>query len=153
MRLLIIADEDLKTRDQFVKLFGDNEYNEYQIVAPDSVDLVMKDVLGKEAPVVLLGNVFDDMPASDLIPILKKCNKNLTIILVSDEESLSLLRKHRREGIFYHALKPAREEDRDELLQAVRCAFANITGLSYPVRWLPRPKNVPEVLEQRRSMS
>ncbi|MDF1535178.1 MAG: response regulator [bacterium] len=130
MRLLIIADEDPRTRDHVMKVFGDKDY---QIVAPDSVDLVLKDVLRKEAPVVLLGNVFDNMPAGDLIPILKKCNKNLTIILVSNEESLPLLRKLRREGIFYHALKPAREEDRDELLQAVRCAFANITGLSGPV--------------------
>ena len=130
MRLLIIADEDVKTREQVIELFGDTEY---EVVAPDSVDLVMKDVLGKEAPVVLLGNVFDDMLAGDLIPILKKCNKNLTIILVSDEESLPLLRKLRREGIFYHALKPAQKEDRDELLQAVKCAFANITGLSDPV--------------------
>ena len=130
MRLLIIADEDLKTRVQVVKLFGGSDF---QVVVPDSVDLVMKDVLGKKAPVVLLGNVFDDMLAGDLIPILKKCNKNLTIILVSDEESLPLLRKLRREGIFYHALKPAQKEDRDELLQAVRCAFANVAGLSDPV--------------------
>lgn len=129
MRMLIIADEDIKSREQVMELFGDTEY---QVVAPNSVDLVMRDVLKKEAPVVLLGNVFDDMLAGDLIPILKKCNKNLTIILVSNEESLPLLRKLRREGIFYHALKPARKEDRDELLQAVRCAFANITGSSGP---------------------
>jgi DNA-binding NtrC family response regulator len=125
MRMLIIADEDIKSREQVMELFGDTEY---QVVAPDSVDLVMKDVLKKEAPVVLLGNVFDDMLAGDLIPILKKCNKNLTIILVSNEESLPLLRKLRREGIFYHALKPAEKEDREELLQAVRCAFANVAG-------------------------
>lgn len=129
MRMLIIADEDIKSREQVMELFGDTEY---QVVAPDSVDLVMKDVLKKEAPVVLLGNMFDDMLAGDLIPILKKCNKNLTIILVSNEESLPLLRKLRREGIFYHALKPAEKEDREELLQAVRCAFANITGVPGP---------------------
>ena len=129
MRMLIIADEDIKSREQVMELFGDTEY---QVVAPDSVDLVLKDVLKKEAPVVLLGNVFDDMLAGDLIPILKKCNKNLTIILVSNEESLPLLRKLRREGIFYHALKPSEKEDREELLQAVRCAFANITGAPGP---------------------
>lgn len=123
MRLLLIADEDEGMRDQVMELFGDTGY---QVVVPGSVDLVLRDVLKKEAPVVLLGSVFDEMPAGDLIPILKKCNKNLTIILVSNEESLPLLRKLRREGIFYHALKPARKEDRDELLQAVRCAFANI---------------------------
>jgi len=54
------------------------------------------------------------------------CNQNLTIILVSNEESLPLLRKLRREGIFYHALKPSALEDREELLQAVKCAFENV---------------------------
>ena len=102
MRMLIIADEDIKSREQVMELFGDTEY---QVVAPNSVDLVMRDVLKKEAPVVLLGNVFDDMLAGDLIPILKKCNKNLTIILVSNEESLPLLRKLRREGTGYMGYK------------------------------------------------
>ncbi len=127
MRLLLIADEDVQARDNMTQLFGDTEY---QVVAANSVDVVMRDVLKKEAQVILLGNAFDNMPAGDLIPILKKCNRNLTIILVSNEESLPLLRKLRREGIFYHALKPSALEDREELLQAVRCAFENVTGQS-----------------------
>ncbi len=127
MRLLLIADEDVQTRDNMTQLFGDTEY---QVVAADSVDVVMRDVLKREAQVILLGNAFDNMPAGDLIPILKKCNQNLTIILVSNEESLPLLRKLRREGIFYHALKPADLQDREELLQAVRCAFENVNDLS-----------------------
>ena len=124
MRLLLIADEDTQTRDSMTQLFGDTEY---EVVAADTVDVVMRDVLKKEAQVILLGSTFDEMSASDLIPILKKCNQNLTIILVSNEESLPLLRKLRREGIFYHALKPSALDDREELLQAVRCAFENVT--------------------------
>ncbi len=129
MRLLLIADEDVQTRDSMTQLFGETEY---EVVAADSVDVVMRDVLKKEAQVVLLGNAFDNIPAGDLIPILKKCNRNLTIILVSNEESLPLLRKLRREGIFYHALKPAAREDKEELLQAVKCAFDNVTGKEFP---------------------
>jgi len=124
MRLLLIADEDTQARDSMTQLFGDTEY---EVVAADTVDVVMRDVLKKEAQVILLGNTFDEMSAGDLIPILKKCNQNLTIILVSNEESLPLLRKLRREGIFYHALKPSAMEDKEELLQAVRCAFDNVT--------------------------
>jgi DNA-binding NtrC family response regulator len=129
MRLLLIADEDVQTRDSMTQLFGETEY---EVVAADSVDVVMRDVLKKEAQVVLLGNAFDNIPAGDLIPILKKCNRNLTIILVSNEESLPLLRKLRREGIFYHALKPTAREDKEELLQAVKCAFDNVTGKEFP---------------------
>jgi hypothetical protein len=36
------------------------------------------------------------------------------------------LRKLRTEGIFYHALKPVDAEDREEIRQAVACAFKNI---------------------------
>ena len=125
MGLLLIADEDVQTRDRMKQLFGGTEF---EVVAADSVDVVMRDVLKREAQVILLGSTFDNIPAGDLIPILKKCNQNLTIILVSNEESLPLLRKFRREGIFYHALKPSVVEDRDELLQAVRCAFENVAG-------------------------
>jgi len=127
MRLLLIADEDVQARDNMLHLFGNTDY---QVVAANSVDVVMRDVIKKEAQVVLLGNAFDNMPAGDLIPILKQCNQKLTIILVSNEESLPLLRKLRGEGIFYHALKPAAREDREELLQVVKCAFENVAGPS-----------------------
>jgi DNA-binding NtrC family response regulator len=125
MGMLLIADEDVQNRDSMTQIFGDTEY---EVVAADSVDVVMRDVLRKEAQVILLGGTFDNIPAGDLIPILKKCNQYLTIILISNEESLPLLRKLRREGIFYHALKPSAVEDREELLQAVKCAFENAAG-------------------------
>ena len=125
MGLLLIADEDVQNRDSMTQLFGNTDH---EVVAADSVDVVMRDVIKREAQVVLLGSTFDNIPAGELIPILKKCNQNLTIIFISNEESLPLLRKLRREGIFYHALKPSAAEDKEELLQAVRCAFENTSG-------------------------
>jgi len=122
MEVLLIADEDQKNRAQIAELFDESDY---QVVAADSVDGVVGDVLRKDAKVILLGTVFDNIPASDLIPILKSCNRNLTIILISDEVSLPLMRKLRREGIFYHSLKPVEDVDGQELLQAVQCAFNN----------------------------
>ena len=58
-----------------------------------------------------------------LIPLLKKCIRNLSIILLANDASLPLMRKLRNEGIFYHALKPVNGEDREELRQVVECAF------------------------------
>jgi hypothetical protein len=68
------------------------------------------------------------MLATELIPILKQCNRNLAIILVASELPLSLLRRARSEGIFYHALKPGRPGDNEELRQVVRCAFEKQTA-------------------------
>jgi hypothetical protein len=67
--------------------------------------------------------------AADLIPVLKRCDRNLTIILVSDEKSLPAVRKIRQEGIFYHALRPVRVEDREEIRLAVECAFRNVVNV------------------------
>jgi len=79
---------------------------------------------------VLLSGEIDEIPAAELIPIIKKCNRHLTIILVSNEQSLAQIRKLRSEGIFYHALKPTSAEDKEELKLAVQCAFANTEGLA-----------------------
>ncbi len=122
IRLLLIADKDTDTRVQVEEMFADGEY---EVIAADSVDVVLHDVLKKNTKVVLLGSEFDNLSAGKLIPLLKKCNRHLTIILVTDEESLPLIRKFRKEGIFYHALKPVSRKDRDELRQVVRCAFEN----------------------------
>jgi DNA-binding NtrC family response regulator len=131
MRLLLIADKDINVRRQMTEIFDEPGY---EIIAPESVDIVLRDVLKKDAKVVLLGSEFDDMPAKELIPLLKRCNRDLTIILVSDEESLPLLRKFRREGIFYHALRPINKEDREELRLAVRCAFENSSDKLWSAR-------------------
>jgi predicted component of type VI protein secretion system len=63
------------------------------------------------------------MNLPDMVRLLKQCNRQLSIILVSDEQSLPLVRTIREEGIFYHALKPADLNDTEELRLAVKCAF------------------------------
>jgi DNA-binding NtrC family response regulator len=124
MQFLLIADRDEETRRQIVGFFSGSEY---RVIEANSVDTVLRNVLKKEARVILLGSEFDGLSAMEIIPLLKKCNKNLTIILISNEESLPLMRRFRKEGIFYHALKPVNGDDRDELRQVVQCAFHNST--------------------------
>ena len=123
MQGILIADEDLDCRKQMADLFIEAGYT---VMVTNSAANVLHGILKKSAQVVLLGSEFDELAATDLIPLLKKCNRDLTIILVSDEVSLPLIRKLRKEGIFYHALKPVKPEDREELRQAVKCAFDNL---------------------------
>lgn len=100
----------------------------YNVMVTTSAANVLYGILKKTAQVVLLSSEFDELTATDLVPLLKKCDQNLTIILVSNEISLPLMRKLRKEGIFYHALKPVKPEDREEIRQAVECAFENLQG-------------------------
>lgn len=117
---LLIVDEDVTTRKQMAEMFSDAGY---QVSAPSSVADALVGILKKTAKVVLLSTRFDQLLATELIPLLKQCNRDLTIILVASELPLALLRRARSEGIFYHALKPAQPGDEEELCQAVKCAF------------------------------
>ena len=120
MPLLLIADRDEETRRRVLGFFSGSEY---EVIEAGSVATVLSNVIKKKTGVILLGNEFDGLKALEIIPLLKRCNRKLTIILISDEQSPSAILKFRREGIFYHALKPAGADDSEELKQAVRCAF------------------------------
>ena len=120
---LLIADQDVDCRKQMAEVFIEAGYN---VIVTNSAANAMDGILKKTAQVVLLGSEFDELTAADLIPLLKQCNRNLTIILVAADTSLPLIRKLRNEGIFYHALKPVNGEDKEEIRQAVKCAFENL---------------------------
>ena len=123
MQGLLIAEQDINSRKQIADLLIEAGYN---VIVTNSAADAVEGILKKAAQVVILGSEFDDLTASDLVPLLKQCNRNLTIILVSADDSLPVIRKLRKQGIFYHALKPVNPEDREELCQAVKCAFANL---------------------------
>jgi DNA-binding NtrC family response regulator len=57
------------------------------------------------------------------VSLLKKVNSKIQVIMISSEESLSLVRRLRGAGIFYQAMKPV---DLEEIRSAVQCAFEKI---------------------------
>ena len=124
---ILIADKDSETR----RLLSDILLKAgYRVKMTDSAADVLSEILRKNAHVILVGSDFDEnVAAEDLIPLIKKCDRNLTIILVSDEKSLPIVRRIRQEGIFFHALKPVTAGDRDEIRQAVECAFKNVLNV------------------------
>lgn len=120
MRGLLIADKDMDSRKRMAELLIEAGYN---VTVTNSAADALYGILKQTAQVVLLSGEFDDLTAVDLIPLMKRCNRNLTIILVADEVPLQQIRRVRREGIFYHALRPVGTDDREEIRQAVQCAF------------------------------
>jgi DNA-binding NtrC family response regulator len=120
-RRILLADRDSEVRRQMADIFRREGYG---VETSDSVVQAFSSVLENKIPVVILGNDFDrKINLPDLVRLLKLCNKQLTIILLSDDESLPLVRTLRQEGIFYHALKPADPFDTEEIRLAVECAF------------------------------
>lgn len=125
---VLILDKDRGARKILTDILGAEGH---QVSATPSAAAALHEILKGRAQVVLLGEQFDDLSAEQLIPVLKRCNRELSIILVATAASLPAMRKMRREGIFYYALKPVRVEDREEIRQAVRCAMANLENRSH----------------------
>lgn len=122
-RTIFIADKSRKARQQLADLFVQSNY---QVETTGSAAYLIYRVLQYQQAIVLLGNRFEEkIEVADLIALLKACNHDLNIILVSDEDSLLSLRKAREEGIFYHSLKPISHADNEELRSVVECAFGS----------------------------
>lgn len=120
---LLIVSQDKECRHQMAELFKDTGY---QVTVSNSIAGTLCGILKKTVQVVVLGSNFEELSTGDLIPLLKRCNNKLRIILMSAETPIGLLRKLRSEGIFYHALQPVDAKGREEIRQAVTCAFENL---------------------------
>ena len=118
---ILVADKDTEFLKQVEEYFSDAGYN---VETTDSAVHVICNILKKKTPVVLLGSDFDKkVGLLELVQLLKRCNRHLAVILVSDESSLPVVKRIRQEGIFYHALRPVTSDDREEIKQAVDCAL------------------------------
>ena len=124
MLRLLIADKDVEARKQMASLLIEAGYD---VTVTDSAAKAMHNVLKENTRVLLLGAELDECSSAELVPLLKQCNRNLIIILVADNAPLPLIRKVREGGIFYHALRPAEPEGRDEIRQVVKCAIKSLS--------------------------
>ena len=125
-RTIIIADSDVAYCERMASFFNKTGY---RVEATDSIDQVLKSIQETSAPVLLLGSDFGARVGSaDLVHLLKKCNRHLQIIVVSNGMTLAHSRQLCQEGIFYRALKPAAAGEAEELGQAVACAFQKRQG-------------------------
>ena len=120
MSRILIAEEHPESRKVMADLCMEAGYS---VTVTTTAAGVLQGILKKTAQVILLGSSFDELAATDLIPLFKKCCRNLTIILDSNEVSLPVIRNMRNEGIFYHLLRPVLPEDREELKQVINCAL------------------------------
>lgn len=119
-RKILIADKDSAAREKLADFF---ENSHFEVETTASAAYAIAKIVQKHEPIVILGDSFEEKIASvDVIALMRKCNKNLRIILVSDDSSLETLRRIREDGIFFHALRPHNQEDNEELRSAVECA-------------------------------
>jgi DNA-binding NtrC family response regulator len=95
----------------------------YRVEVARAVSEMIRKVRSGNMHVVLLDDEIEGVKACDMVPLLKKINWRVQVIMISSEGSLSLVRRLRGAGIFYQAMKPV---DLEEIRSAVECAFEKI---------------------------
>jgi FixJ family two-component response regulator len=123
---LLVADKDVEARKQMADLLIEAGYD---VIVTNSAAKAIHNVLKKTTQVLLLGGELDEFTSGELVPLLKRCNRNLMIILVADDTPLPLIRKIRKEGIFFHALRPSEPKDKEEIRQVVKCAIESLSRM------------------------
>jgi len=95
----------------------------YRVETVELVSKVIRRVRDGNIKVVLLDDEIEGVKACDLVPIFKKINHRIQVIVISSEESIGGVKRLRGAGIFYQAMKPI---DLGEIKSAVECAFGKI---------------------------
>jgi DNA-binding NtrC family response regulator len=110
---ILVADKDTRFLWQVADYFKGSGYD---VEITDSTVHILCNILKKHSPVVLLGSDFDNrIDLVQMIHLLKKCNRHLAIILVSDEASLPPVKRMRHEGLLQHAMRSVTESDCGEV--------------------------------------
>ena len=95
----------------------------YRVEAVKVVSEMIRKIRGGKIPVVLLDDEIEGIEACDLIPLFRKINPAMQVIVISSEESIGRVKRLRGAGIFYQAMKPV---DLEEIKSAVECAFEKV---------------------------
>ena len=95
----------------------------YRVDTAKLVSEMIRRIRNGKTHLVLLDDEVEGVRACDLVPLFKKINSKIQIIVISSEVSIGLVKRLRGAGIFYQAMKPV---DLEEIKSAVECAFEKI---------------------------
>ena len=106
----------------------------YRVETAKVVSEMIRKVRKGNLHVVLLDDEIEGVKACDLVPLFKKMDDKIQVIVISSEASLGLVKRLRGAGIFYQAMKPF---DLEEIKSAVKCAFEKIERESLKEEFFP----------------
>jgi DNA-binding NtrC family response regulator len=119
-KTILIAYQDEPEARSLSTFFGDMEY---RVETAKMVSDMIRKVRKGNIHVVLLDDEIEGVKACDLVPLFKKMDDKIQVIVISSEASLGLVKRLRGAGIFYQAMKPV---DLEEVKSAVECACEKI---------------------------
>jgi len=117
LRKILIADDDKIARESLIKYFQEDIYYIYHTA---NLQDLAEGVKNRRYDVAILGKNVHGTPVYTAAKYIRDVDKNLPIIVLTEDYSLELTVKVREHNIFFHALKPL---DETEIELAVRNAF------------------------------
>jgi DNA-binding NtrC family response regulator len=114
----------------------------YRVETAKMVSEMIRKVRKGNIHVTLLEDEMEGVKACDLVPLFKKIDEKIQVIVISSDLSIGLVKRLRGAGIFYQAMKPV---DPEEIKSAVECAFEKIERENLREGFLPFliPRRVP----------
>ncbi|HYA91914.1 MAG TPA: response regulator [Thermodesulfobacteriota bacterium] len=136
--ILIAYQDDLWARS-LSTFFHDIGYN---VETAKMVSEMIRKVRKGNIRVVLLDDEMEGVKACDLVPLFKKIDDKIQVIVISSDLALGPVKRLRGAGIFYQAMKPV---DLEEIKSAVECAFEKIERENLKEGFFPFliPRRVP----------
>ena len=128
--MLIAYQDDLGAKSLSTFFHG----MDYRVETAKVVSEMIRKVRKGNLHVVLLDDEIEGVKACDLVPLFKKMDDKIQVIVISSEASLGLVKRLRGAGIFYQAMKPF---DLEEIKSAVKCAFEKIERESLKEEFFP----------------
>jgi len=120
-KTVLIADTNEEDQEYLsIALAGEG----YKIeTARASSEMIQKLQNNSDIGVIVMDVNMPGVRAYEVIPIVKKINRIIPIIVMSSDDSIDLARKVRQAGIFFYAMKPLNIE---EMKLAVKDAFKKV---------------------------
>ena len=105
--ILIAYQDDLWARSLSTFFHGIG----YKVETAKMVSEMIRKVRKGNIHVVLLDDEIEGVKACDLVPLFKKMDDKIQVIVISSDLSLGLVKRLRGAGIFYQAMKRLDEKD------------------------------------------
>jgi len=90
---------------------------DYQIEVAQSAGELIQQLLCRRFESVVLSTAITGINLLEVIPIIKRINRNISIIVIADYSSLETEREVRTQNIFYYSVKPIHPSEMQEVLR------------------------------------
>lgn len=105
-KVILVVDSDADSNGLLAaKLDKDG----YQVETVQRVGDILEKVLTSQVSLIVMN--LQVIPDCEVIPMIRKINKNIPIITVTDDDSIEMEKRVRQEGVFFYFVKPFTIED------------------------------------------